>query len=402
LIPNKLIAVAVVLIVVIMLILARPGDFTLNHSYIVTNEPSNKKEGSGSVAENYAAAGNNAAAAGNNTAGNAVANAAAAAAAAMGFESSSVEASNNLNSVFATIGDAVDGLDLSENNIDKIGDTLENIDWGNILIKSLGNLQRYSENNDVSGTNNSKLNNSSASVGNGSPSTEKFAIKVSFMATDSGSVQFSDGTSFFDGIYYLTTEGSNSDYSDWVWTHPNGNVFKQVGGYWFVNDSNGEKRWRIGKDESLSDVLNANETELRGDYINGGTQTSLDTYFKLEKVSNDTFAIKVSFDSTTSGSDQFENGMSFFDGTYYLTKEGTNADYSDWIWTHGNGNYLNHIDNYWFISDSNDTQRWRAAGRKIASGYSLVDMLNNDTTKFRGDFIDGDTQANTYFNLEKA
>ena len=44
LIPNKLIAVAVVLIVVIMLILARPGDFTLNHSYIVTNEPNKQNE----------------------------------------------------------------------------------------------------------------------------------------------------------------------------------------------------------------------------------------------------------------------------------------------------------------------------------------------------------------------
>ena len=82
----------------------------------------------------------------------------------MGFESSSVEASNNKDNVFATIESVVDGMDLSENNVNKIGETLENIDWGNILIKSLSELQKYSENNGVSGTNNSKLNSNSASV----------------------------------------------------------------------------------------------------------------------------------------------------------------------------------------------------------------------------------------------
>jgi hypothetical protein len=181
LIPNKLIAVAVVLIVIIMLILARPGDFTLNHSYIVTQPTEEESEGSlaaennaaeNNAAENNAAenntAENNAA---ENTAGNVAANAAAAAA-AMGFESNSVEASNNMNSVFATVGDVVDGMDLSKNNVEKIGNTLENIDWGNILIKSLGNLQKYSENNGVSGTNNSKLNNNSASVESGSPAND--------------------------------------------------------------------------------------------------------------------------------------------------------------------------------------------------------------------------------------
>ena len=69
---------------------------------------------------------------------------------------------------FSTIGNIVDGMDLSQNNVEKIGDTLENIDWGNILIKSLGELQQYSENDDISGTNNSKLNNNAASVEGGS------------------------------------------------------------------------------------------------------------------------------------------------------------------------------------------------------------------------------------------
>jgi hypothetical protein len=200
LIPNKLIAVVVVLIVTITLILARPGDFTLNHSYIVTQPKEEECEGSlatgSNVAGNNGAVNNAAGNAAGNTAGNAAANAAAAAAAAMGFESNSVEASNNMNSVFATIGDVVDGLDLSENNVDKIGDTLENIDWGNILIKSLGNLQKYSENNGVSGTNNSKLNNNAVSVENGSAGIQSGSVGIQSGSPgiQSGSVGIQSGS----------------------------------------------------------------------------------------------------------------------------------------------------------------------------------------------------------------
>ena len=35
-------------------------------------------------------------------------------------------------------------MNISDNNIDEIGESLENIDWGNLLIKSLKYLQKYS------------------------------------------------------------------------------------------------------------------------------------------------------------------------------------------------------------------------------------------------------------------
>ena len=165
LIPNKLIAVTIVLIIIIMLILARPGDFTLDHSYIMSHQaPQTEEKSAESEQESEETAANS-----SNILPGVPTPESQNFKIDTGAINFDVMSRDPMDMAVSTIGDVINGMNLTENNVDKIGNTLENIDWGNILVKSLNRLQKYSENNGVNGVNNSKLNNNSANVESGSP-----------------------------------------------------------------------------------------------------------------------------------------------------------------------------------------------------------------------------------------
>ena len=164
LIPNKLIAVTIVLIIIIMLILARPGDFTLDHSYIMSHQaPQTEEKSAESEQESEETAANS-----SNILPGVPTPESQNFKIDTGAINFDVMSRDPMDMAVSTIGDVINGMNLTENNVDKIGNTLENIDWGNILVKSLNRLQKYSENNGVNGVNNSKLNNNSATVESGS------------------------------------------------------------------------------------------------------------------------------------------------------------------------------------------------------------------------------------------
>lgn len=183
LIPNKLFAVAVVLIVVIMLILARPGDFTLKPSYIITNNNEEDEE-EGSVQEeeqeepeeqepevseepevpevpeepevpeaNLSGMSQTV------------------------MESIGVSAANEMNSPYPNLDNLTDMIGLSNANKDAIQGHLEDIDWGNILKKSISKLKSYGEEKTVEGTNTSVLCNNSTALNFGSAANCMYRIE---------------------------------------------------------------------------------------------------------------------------------------------------------------------------------------------------------------------------------
>ena len=143
LIPNKLFAVAVVLIVVIMLILARPGDFTLKPSYIITNnneedeeegsvqeeEQEPKEEQEPEVPEEPEEQEPEVPEANLSGISQSV------------MESIGVSAANEMNSPYPNLDNLTDMIGLSNANKDAIQGHLEDIDWGNILKKSISKLK---------------------------------------------------------------------------------------------------------------------------------------------------------------------------------------------------------------------------------------------------------------------
>jgi hypothetical protein len=175
LIPNKLIAVSVVLIVIIMLILARPDDFTLTPSYIMSHPAPQVEQHTGSEqgSEENAETEQELNQETEENDPNILPGVETPESQIFTFDTGSVNFNaiprDPMDMAVSTIENVINGMNLTQNNVDKIGDTLDQINWGNILIKSLNSIQKYSENNGVSGVNNSKLNNNSASVESGSP-----------------------------------------------------------------------------------------------------------------------------------------------------------------------------------------------------------------------------------------
>ena len=182
LIQNKLVALTMVLIIIIMLILARPGDFTLNHSYIVTYEENKAEQNeSASVAngEEQENSGEDILP-GVPTPGEDILpgvptpsfiSSGSVSSLSSVFERKLSESMNIINQTHSRAAPAeqfAEYLGLSENNMEHIGEQLEGIDWGNLLKKSLDSLKAYSEGSGVNGTNNSKLNANAAGVESGS------------------------------------------------------------------------------------------------------------------------------------------------------------------------------------------------------------------------------------------
>ena len=103
LIRNKLVATAIVIIVVIMMFLARPRDFTMGNVYLVKDTKESNDN------ENYESGDSN------------------------GLMNSYAMYQNNISNM----------LGLSEENKDKISETLEEINWGNIFKRATSQLKSY-------------------------------------------------------------------------------------------------------------------------------------------------------------------------------------------------------------------------------------------------------------------
>ena len=168
LIKNKIVATAVVIVVVSMMILGRPRDFTMGNAYLMKHTAkSNENNSSASMSNNNTNNNNNA----NKN---------------IPYASNDVYVesgdSNGLMNSYAMYQNNISNmLGLSEENKDKISETLEEINWGNIFKRATSQLKSYGNEYENNGN-------------NGNPSAANSASN-NFATNETGSVSAANSAS---------------------------------------------------------------------------------------------------------------------------------------------------------------------------------------------------------------
>jgi hypothetical protein len=201
LIRNKLVATAVVLIVVIMMVLTRPGDFTVGDAYLMTHtikSNDNKHNSSASISNNNTV---NTNIMNNNTSNNITTdnntNSINTATENIPYASNDVyvgsgDSNGLMNSYVMYKNNISNMLGLSEENKDKIAETLDDINWEHVFKRATSQLKSYG--NEYENNGNIENNN------NGSPS-----------AANSANSNYANATSEASGPSAGSVLGSASD-----------------------------------------------------------------------------------------------------------------------------------------------------------------------------------------------
>lgn len=154
LIRNKLLATGIILVLMIMLILTRPSDFSMGHAYIAKHTVDTNNGDGTEYTNNPNTSANNS----TNTSTNNSTNNSTNIPTASNDSYNSLELDNVLDSYSQYKNNISNMLGLSENNTNELVDTIQDIDWSSVFERAVSDLKSYGNedgaNNGVSGNDN--------------------------------------------------------------------------------------------------------------------------------------------------------------------------------------------------------------------------------------------------------